>query len=180
MTDNEMRRAWNDTGSRLKEIETPNRTPLDSGRRTALANLAQRYLKFSRLSLIMTLCSPCYMLSSVFTDDWRYIVALCFCIYFAVAGVMDYWLYRGVSSIDVGSMTVSEVARKSIFYRRRHLQFIAVLIPMAVIAIGIMVYAFGFNRDIIAGMACGAIVGLAIGSRQLIAFMDDYRTLRRL
>ncbi len=107
---------------------------------------------------------------------YQYVCAL----FFALAGSMDYWLYRGMKSIDISSMPVSEVARKAIFYRRRHLQFIAILVPLAIGIFTLMVLAFNPDRHMLAGMACGAIVGLAIGIRQLIAFMDDYRTLRRL
>lgn len=180
MTDQEMHQAWNDTDSRLQSIETSDMKPFDSRRNTALDNLAQRYLTFSRLALVMTLCSPVYMFSGIIPDIWRYVIAVCLCVFFGMAGCMDYWLYHGVKSIDIRTMPVSEVVRKAIFYRRRHLQFIAILVPLAISIFTLMALAFSPSRYMIAGMVCGAVIGIVMGVRQLIAFMDDYRTLRRL
>ena len=88
---------------------------------------------------------------------------------------MDYWLYQGIRSIDCSTMTVSEVSRRALFYRKRHLQFIAILLPIAFIWIGMLVYYINYNKYFIWGIVIGGIIVFDVGFRQLLAFLADYR-----
>ena len=72
-------------------------------------------------------------------------------------------------------MKVEEVLRLTMRYRKRHLQFMLILMPMAVaLLIGMGIYLRS-DRSVIYGMIAGALIGLAIGIRYLIEFMRDYR-----
>ena len=102
-------------------------------------------------------------------------LVLCFEAYFLLASTMDYWLYRRIRDIDCSVMKVEEVLRLTMRYRKRHLQFMLILMPMAVaLLIGMGIYLRS-DRSVIYGMIAGALIGLAIGIRYLIEFMRDYR-----
>ena len=74
-------------------------------------------------------------------------------------------------------MSVSEVAYNAMFYRKRHLQFMAVLIPMAVALLGFTGYVFSSEIYFPYGMIVGAVCGLIIGIIQFRKFMAEYRKL---
>ena len=90
---------------------------------------------------------------------------------------MDRWLSRGVSGIDVGSMPVAEVCRLAMYYRRKHFQFMAILLPLAVGFILALGWLLSFDMWIILGMACGALAGLSVGVMQFRKFMSEYREI---
>lgn len=90
---------------------------------------------------------------------------------------MDDWLCRGIQRIDCATMPVAEVARLSIHYRKRHLQFMCILIPMVIMWIGGVVWIGFGDIYFLAGVILGALTGLALGLMQFHRFMDDYRRL---
>lgn len=175
--DENLKNRWHDI--RLRATGDASPESITSGRhRTALENLAQRYRRFHRLGLIAALMlSPCVAASHLLPEVWRLPIGIYMTVYFLIASVMDGWLYRGIRSIDCATMTVSEVAGKALFYRKRHLQFMFVLIPMAVIYVGMMAV---MTRDpyFIWGVVAGSAVGAIVGVGQFMKFMDDYRALR--
>lgn len=178
-----MRQAWADTDTRLRRIENRlgiGTTAIDAAsadrRRTALDNLARRYRRFSILGLVMAVVSIFYIFGDILPGERERWVWLGFIAYFAIVSVMDNWLYRGISSIDVAAMHVKEVTRLTLRYRRWHLIFIAILLPLAATLITLMLAAAGFELYFTFGAVAGLIVGLAIGLRQLLAFLSDYKT----
>jgi hypothetical protein len=96
-------------------------------------------------------------------------------IYFVTAGIMDYYLYRGIKGLDLSSESVTQVATKAKFYRRRHHQFQLILIPMAVILICLYFSRTTEWQQI--GMIVGMIIGLAVGIPSYIRIMRDYKQL---
>lgn len=179
MTQEQIRETWQEAASRFyaptpDEFEAMYRR----NKETALEQLARKYKRFSRLGLIMGIMCCCYMLPNMaFPEHLRIWITLSFCTYFLIASAMDYWLYKGVSAIDCFTMTVSDVAEKAMYYKRKHLQFIAMLLPMAFAVIGLIIYAGGGNKYLIAGVLFGALVGGCIGYRQYLDFMGEYKKL---
>lgn len=172
--EDDVRQSWQ--SARLKNNrEGMAEDALSGRRRTALQSLALRYRRFSNLGLLLTVWSAFIAFSGLFPEHSRVLIAVTSAIYFSTCSVMDRWLYRGVSGIDCGTMSVGEVAGLAVFYRKRHLQFIAVLLPMAAAMIGLMVYFSTRNIYFIGGVVTGVVVGLAIGLRQLFDFLGDYR-----
>lgn len=179
MTQEEIKKTWQEAATRFY-MPTPDEfeTMYRRKKETALERLANKYKRFSRLGLMMVIMSCFYMLpNTVFPERIRIFIAVFFALYFAVCSVMDYWLYKGVSSIDCFTMTVKEVAEKAMYYKRKHLQFIMILLPLAMIYIGLLVYASDGNIYFIAGIIFGAILGGAIGYRQYLDFMAQYKDL---
>lgn len=179
MTQEEIRQTWQEAATRFycptpDELEDIYR----HNKETALEKLATKYKRFSCMGLAMMMVSCCYMLpNSLFDSDMRIWVALAFMLYFGICSAMDYWLYKGITSIDCLRMTVKEVAQKAMHYKRWHLIFMAILLPCAISVIGILLYAAGFDKYLMMGVMAGAILGIVIGYRHYLDFMAEYRKL---
>ncbi len=154
----------------------------DNRRKTALATLAAHYQNFSTISFVMALCLPLCLWNVMKLDDgsnirFKFGLVLFGMLYFLTASMMDRWLYKGISRIDVAIMSVSEVCNLAFYYRKKHLQFIGILLPMAIGFIGTMIWMLSGNIGFIYGAAAGAAIGGALGVRQLMVFMKEYRDI---
>lgn len=154
----------------------------DNRKQTALQSLARRYRWFSNYGLILLFCMPLVLINLFWGHDYgqewmRISVVIFSMVYCATCSIMDRWLYNGICSIDVYGMSVSEVCRLALYYRKRHLQFVVILIPMAVILLGSIAWVLSENIFSIYGVICGALIGLILGTRQLHAFLNSYRSL---
>ncbi len=74
------------------------------------------------------------------------------------------------------TMSVSEVVEKALYYRKWHIRFIFILLPMALGCLGLMAYVID-DLYVRLGMLAGFIVGVAVGIRQLLNFLADYRAV---
>ena len=88
---------------------------------------------------------------------------------------MDTWLSRGLQSINLAEMKVAEVVAKVYYYRKKHLQFMAILIPAAIVLIGWMAWIFADNIAFIYGIVAGAVLGGICGFNVYRNFMKEYR-----
>ncbi len=151
---------------------------MEGKRKTALQNLAQRYRWFSNMALLFLVMVPLNLFNLHLFPDMkgRMLVVIWFCSFFMISSVMDRWLYNGIKRIDVVTMPVSEVVAKAVYYRKWHIRFIFILLPFALGCLGLMAYLI---EDIYLrlGMLAGFIVGVALGVRQLLDFLADYKTL---
>ena len=151
-------------------------------RMTALQQMIERYNRFSRVAFLMVLFSPAYfflLLRNNTTASLGQTMAMAafLIIYFLLAGAMDRWLAHGLSAINLAEMSVAEVCRRAFFYRKRHFQFMAVLIPMCLILLGWLVWLFSGNDFFLYGLATGAVIGAAVGVTALRRFLREYRDL---
>ncbi|MDE5849756.1 MAG: hypothetical protein K2H38_06415 [Muribaculaceae bacterium] len=174
-----LRKDWQDTSVSIRRDSESYASIINGKRKTALQNLAERYRRFSNLALVLILLS----FSWIFNPDMfpgnhglRIAVGVSFAVYALMASIMDRWLYKGIQSIDIVVMPVSEVVRKALFYRKRHLQFIVVLLPIVLAIIAVMAWSMD-NLYFRLGIVVGFIAGVAIGIRQLLAFLADYRAI---
>ena len=174
-----LKKDWQDTNVAIQTEANSYDKIINGKRRTALENLAERYRRFSNLALILILLS----FSWIFNPDMfpgnqglRIAVGVSFAVYALIASIMDRWLYKGIQSIDIVVMPVSEVVRKALFYRKRHLQFIVILLPIVLSIIAVMAWSMD-NLYFRLGIVVGFIAGVAIGVRQLLAFLADYRDI---
>lgn len=153
-----------------------------TGRRlTALERLKRSYKRFSILGFVMILMTGCTALNgsllSLVGDNlvWFCVV---WCLYFATCSIMDAWLYHGISKIDIATMPVNMVAEMALYYRKRHLQFIAILLPWALALVGFLLYYTIDDRYMAIAICIGFLAGAVIGVYKLMEFMADYRSLR--
>lgn len=152
-------------------------TIIQGRRLSSLDNLALRYKRFSIIGLLGIFWSIFWGFSHLLPENGRWSLPICYGLYFLLCSVMDRWLYYGISSIDCVTMNVNEVMRRALFYRKRHLQFIAILLPLAIGLIGFTAYVYSFDHYFIYGIVSGAIIGVAIGLFALMRFLEDYRNI---
>ena len=175
----EMKKNWQDINVTIPGKPGSYEAIINGKRKTALQNLAERYKRFSVMGIVLILLSASYCFNpSIFPGDfrWRIFMGVSFGIYALIASVMDMWLYNGIQSIDIVRMPVTEVIAKALFYKKRHLQFIAVLLPIVLGIIG----AIAWKSDNIyfrLGILFGFIIGSATGVFHLLNFLADYRTI---
>lgn len=179
MTIEEMEKAWRSLSSRLEKLEFEQQNLLDNAmrkRRTALDDLALRYKRFSMIGLCCIIPNILFAMSPIIESaDYRiWIVAYASC-YFLMAAIMDYWLYKGISGMDILAMSVAQVNSLCRFYRKRHHQFMMILFPLAVGFVALLCFACRLDTYFIFGIATGGFLGLVLGTRQYLKFMRDYR-----
>lgn len=183
MDNNEIRQTWREAAGRAYRPSADSLEEIYRSRKmTSLDELAARYRRFSIMGLsmmiVMGLLWPLSHAGEIM-GAWRYVVAVSAAIYFGLGSSIDWWLYKGVSSIDCYTMTVSEVADKAMYYRKRHLQSMILLIPFAIAMVCIFAKPFISDQLMITTMIIGVIIGLVIGYRQFTLFMASYRNLKR-
>ena len=173
---NEFQENWHKAGEALN-LRSDNGFNLN--RKTSLDRLATRYRMFSLSALLaaggLTLFFSLVMRHSGISLPLWLIIS--FEAYFLMASLMDYWLYQGVRSIDCSTMTVDMVLSKTMFYRKRHLQFTMLLVPIAlanIILLGLCLHA---DTIILYGMIAGFLFGVTMGIRALMDFMKDYHKI---
>lgn len=161
-----------------KEMNPGNADIINSRKKTSLENLADRYNSFSIISLVGAfLFCPSFLLTKRLTEEIPLTLLLGFCIYFLTASSMDFWLCRRIRKINVYTMTVENVLRLTMLYRKRHFQFMAVLIPFVLVLLTWMAIVFKTNQAVIIGMMTGFGIGLILGIISLLKFLRDYRTI---
>ena len=173
MTTEELQKTWQESG----RIGSPYNPQMNSRRETALEKLMREYKRFSWIALAMTFVSIGLYNLSWLEMPWKVVIPLLFISFFATSSTMDHWLANGIRSIDCSRMSVREVIDRSLFYRRRHHQFMMILIPYAAVVLGCFGWASRAEIYLLAGMGAGFLVGLAIGICKYLDFMANYRDI---
>ncbi len=176
--EDKMQKAWEEarfalpTDSQMQDV-------IAGTRRTALEKLAAQYRRFAIMSAVLLV--PCAFLlyrQQFDTEPWVQItIPVLYAIGFAIISIMDSWLYRGIKSIDVNTMSVQTVISKALFYRKRHLQCLLFTIPWCICVVGLMLYAASGETAFILGIVCGLSLGLIIGVNMLMKFLRYYRQI---
>lgn len=182
MDTEEMKKVWDQADFRLSalEAETSRLAQMALKRRyTVFDNLRNRYRRFALISLLMVGVMSLYSLGKVWPGEYGVWISLAMSVFFIIASVLDYSLYRCLGRIDIETMPVSEVNAIVKSCRRRHLQYMAILIPMVAVLFGFILWQAIDDEYMLISYIVGAVVGLAIGIIQYNRFMDDYRYLYR-
>lgn len=173
-----IKRAWKNMGENLGMQMPDDNSHNLQHKKTALGRLRNYYRRFLIFGIM-------FAMSSFFIfSNWPHLskekgfwLAVIYSAYFLINGCLDWWLWRGISSIDPLTMGAAQVSEKALFYRKRHLQMIACMLPVAIGVICFTAYMFSAEKYIIAGIITGAIFGLIVGANQLRKFMANYRRL---
>lgn len=173
-----LQREWRETNVRVDHNEEMLESIRRGRRKSALQRLAARYRMFSIIGAVCTVTMPWLLSRPEMIPDsplkmWMLIF---FALYFLTCFAMDMWLYHGISGIDTATMSVSEVISRALFYKKRHLQFVLILLPWAFVIVGCLIYSAGVDAAIY-GMIAGGSFGLIIGINQLRRFLSDYRDI---
>lgn len=143
-------------------------------RKTALQSLAKRYRTFSYLSLLSLAFVPSFY---HIPERGNLLLAIIYSAILCIGSAMDHWLYLGIKQIDCATMSVAEVSRRAMLYRKRHLQFVAILLPAGFLFLGLMIY-FCNDSFLASGAIVGGLIGGTIGFRQLLNFLSDYKEMK--
>lgn len=175
----QMREAWIEMGKALGMQPSSDGNPEDlKKKKTDLDRLRNRYQVFWTACLLLGFGTFMIFSTNSFGNNRLNIwLGVAYAVYFLTASGMDFWLWRGLGTIDPLTLTVSDIADKALFYRKRHLQFMAVLIPMAIALIGFTGYVFSSEMFFLNGMIAGVICGVIIGIIQFRRFMSCYHNL---
>lgn len=181
MTTEEMRSVWNRTPEMIGNFGTRNSGFNDGrqNRKTSLDRLKRNYRVFGIIALVMIFVSFNFFRMPDMNEKFRVTITIIMMAYFAVCSVMDYWLYSKVSEIDVFRMTVREIAAIACLCRRRHRQFVLVIIPIAIVVVYFLLFVSIDSASLRIGGITGGIIGGAIGIRKYIEIMGDYRVLSK-
>lgn len=174
----DIKKTWQSTRVNIASSNASLDNIMEGKRKTALESLARRYRWFSNIAILFAGVIPLNLLNfNLFPDSkLRIVTVIWFCCFFMISSVMDRWLYNGIKQIDIVTMSVSEVIVKAIYYRKWHIRFIIILLPLALVCLGLM--AFMINDVYVRlGMLCGFILGVSIGVRHLMNFLADYKAL---
>lgn len=171
-----MRKAWLAMGESLGMQPSPDPDNLNN-RKTALDRLRDKYRVFWTVAIVMTFGSFMMFQGALGESEYSFWLRVAFALYFLTAFCMDHWLWRGIGTIHPLRMGVAQVVAKAMYYRKRHLQFMAILIPAAVALLCVTGYAFSSQTYFLNGMVVGALCGLIIGIIQFRRFMAEYRNL---
>lgn len=179
MEDN-LKRDWRETSIRTSNDDTTLEAIKQGHRKSALQRLASRYRMFAIIAGICAVTIPWLMARPEMIPDssLKIWILTIFALYFLTCSSMDLWLYHGITGIDLTSMSVAEVIEMALFYRKRHLQFVLILLPWAFLIVGCLIYSAGVDAAIY-GMIVGGAAGLIVGINQLRRFMADYRDITR-
>ena len=181
MTERKLKDAWRTTAGHLRSDSSDAYATVNLGGKTTLDRLASRYRRFSIIAIVVGVLLASWNFNPVFDDmPHRLAIVAYGLVFFVVASLVDYRLYLIVRSIDPARMSVESVIRRCLHARKRHLQSIAFLMPMALGFLGFLGYSMSFDTYFLAGMVSGGIIGLGIGIKMLMDFMSDYRSLTSL
>ncbi len=177
--DKNLAEDWQKLSDHIKRMAvTENRpgNPIgDLRRKTALQNLARRYRRFAIMALCVIPASFSFLNSHIYSPKfglWSFIV---FNSVMISASIFDWWLYRQISSISVATMPVIDVVKKAWICRKRHLQFIAIFLPVDLLFVGLLYAASDRNIAFTCGIIAGFVAGLTIGLKNLYRFLADYK-----
>ena len=166
---------WRSAGRAMRLPD--NNNDFDNRRRTSLQRLADRYGRFAILAFMFGWAMPLELWNLNRHGEFNFPIwfLIIFVAYFLTASIMDFWLHRGVKSIDVDTMSVETVLSKTMYYKKRHMQFMMVLLPFALVSVLILAILQRGDTPVIIGMGCGFLFGTLFAVYIFRQFMADYR-----
>lgn len=179
----DMKSMWNDLNKRLERLEEENRELA----KEIMANkflsvterLASKYRKFMVLQIIWAVIMPAYILANHYVvEQYRWPTAVVFCVFFLLAFGVDFYLLGNIKKMDIYNSPVTEISRLAALNWKIHKLWIIFMLPFAFAAVLLLALALNANIYTLTGMACGVVLGVAIGTYQLLKFRSGYRLLQ--
>lgn len=180
----EIKSMWKDVNRRLENLE---RQTVEESRRmdtrkirTAKEDLARNYKRFMYIGAVFGVMFPVFLITADHlypSGTWKFISAGLFMIYFLTVAIMDGYLYNEVMGINLAEMTVKRVIERAKALKHRHHVFMMILIPMALVTIGVFCSQFLNDTFMMAGVCLGGLIGVLIGLKKYLQMMNDYREM---
>lgn len=180
MTKEEIKMSWDEASRRLYHPSLEEISAMYRNKKvTALNKIALKYRQFSITGFVMAVVSVVWGVQFALLPSMKggITVATLMMIYFTTCGIIDNWLYRGISQIDCYEMTVKMVMEKALYYKKKHLQSMIFTIPFMFVILATMADFFRADKYVLIGMLLGFIIGLTVGLYQFRQFMTQYRVM---
>lgn len=176
---NQLRKTWKEMGEALG-LNNVDISPASLGKmNTALDKLRNRYQRMGIFTLFSVIVMLPILLSADFiAEEYQWPIVFSYITFLSGMACVDFWLKSGVERIDPLTMPVSQVVKMALHYKKCHIRTVMIALPIAICWVGFFIFAtVQYNDSVIWGIACGAVIGGAIGSVILRKFMSDYKNL---
>ena len=171
--ENQLRKSW----LAVRQEMTLN-APVDvpsTGRKTILQKLIARYRTFVIIEALNLIYIPLLLLKLLPEHDiWQWILMALYEVIMLVSLITD------LGKINVEQMSVYEVIKRCALARKRHLQFLFVMLPFSVITIALTAYVFSDDIYIVIGIITGTLIGMCVAIKFLRQFLRDYKALMHI
>lgn len=177
----QMRKIWIEMGRALG-MDIPQSGPdnLDD-KKTALDRLRDRYRKGCDWSIVGTiLFTLLFLFIPWINNNYRVSLTITYAIMMSANSYVLYWLWQGTGKINPLTMSITAVSSMAKYYKRCHLRYILIVLPIALLWVGYFAYVvshstFGSIGSIIIGFIIGGIFSLY----GLWKDLKDYRNLTK-
>lgn len=179
----EMKEMWQELTARVGVLEEENkrlsRIVRNSSYKSTQEKLINKYLKFIFVECVMIIWMSIFLIfNPQVVEKYRLITIIYWGIFFLFEIILDTYLMMRVKAINVYNSNVSEMAIQAAKTWKIHKIGIIIGMPLAIGAVILFGFALDANQFTIAGMIVGGVVGLIIGIRQLMKFLQYYRILQ--
>ena len=178
----DMKSLWIDLNRRVETLEEENRRmaqdAMTSKFKTAQEKLVRKYRMFMGIGIIMIFYIFLIVtFNPMVVEKYRIPTMIYWCLFFAFEAGVDCYLMQKVKEIDIYNSSISEISSQSSHYWKIHKLAIYIGLPMAVGACVLFGLLMDADKFVILGMIFGGVVGLLIGFRQLMKFLQYYKQL---
>ena len=182
MTIEELKRSWQSLNRRVEAIEQMHKRRVEdiinSRKLTSLQRIRRNYRVFIVWAAIMLFFCPVFFPRvDLIQPDRQWLIVVLWDLYFLTVLLMDSYLYRLTGRIDVYNQPVTEVRRLALRSQRLHQKFVLVLVPFAIIVIGLFAWSVIDSEDILIGMLFGGLIGSIVGITKYVQMMKSYRLI---
>lgn len=179
----DMKVMWQQLSARMSSLEEENRRLAkfvrSSDYRSAQEKLVRKYMKFIIVESVMMLWTCLFFVfNPEIVEKYRVLTAIYWGGFFLLEIIFDTYLMMRVKEINVYDSNIDEITHQAAKTWKLHKIFIMIGLPIAIGAAFLFALALDANEFTIAGMVVGGTIGLIIGIRQLMKFLQYYRVLQ--
>ena len=91
------------------------------------------------------------------------------------ASIFDAYLAQSIRAINLTRMPVTEVLERTMRCRKLHLRWEIYVLPIVVLWVAATAYTMQADIYFVYGVITGGFIGLVMGIRVLLRFLNDYR-----
>lgn len=161
---------------RMNKLETSNEHLIQRLKQETVCSAREKLIRqYRRFAVLAPILGSCQLILLRHELGWGLKLIIAF--YFITAGLMDLYLWQGMKGLDLHTLGVVQLARKSLFYRHRHHQFQVILIGIALPTLFMLYLHWEDNVYARWGMLTGLLLGAIAGTSVYFRMMRSYREL---
>ncbi|MCH5229210.1 MAG: hypothetical protein J1F12_04350 [Muribaculaceae bacterium] len=174
---------WQEINLRLGHLEEENkrlaRKVLNSDYKSARERLINKYAIFVGVEIFMLfVMSAFFYFNPEIVEKYRWPVLIYWALFFLGEVMIDFYLMHNVKNIDIYNSSVTQISKIAATNWKIHKLAVIIGLPIAIGAVILFALAMDSDEVVIFGMITGGIIGLIIGTTQLLKFSKYYRLLQ--